>query len=90
MENLVVASTAAQLIDSLEAAGGHQPGPGIIGYTFFRPLAQGGHKGFLQGIFSQVKVPQQTNQCSQYPAGFPGKQGINLSGKSRAIHDNAT
>ncbi|MNE09895.1 hypothetical protein D3C80_1025860 [compost metagenome] len=57
--------TPAQAVDRLEAPGGHQPGPGAGRNTVTLPAFDGNEKCFVHGLFSQVEVAQQANQCRQ-------------------------
>ena len=57
-----MAGVPAQAVNGLEAAGGHQPGTGIVGQALARPLCQGGGEGLLQRFLGALEVTKQPDQ----------------------------
>ncbi len=74
-------AVSPDLVDSLEAACGHQPGTGISWHTFEGPLLQGRIESFLQHVFGKIHITQQADQGGEHPSGFLLIDRFDLSGK---------
>ncbi len=82
------ACMAADAVDGLEAAGGHQPGTRVGGQTFARPLLKRRAKGFLHRFFGKIEIAQQADQRGEHAARFLPEDGVHrgCSGARRILH----
>ena len=64
---LIESGAAAEAVDRLEPAGGHQPGARVCGHSFLRPLLERGAERVLQGFFGDVEVAEQADERGQNP-----------------------
>jgi len=69
----IEARPAAQRVDRLETAGGHQPGPGIPGNSVRRPVLHGRRERLLERLFRQIEVTQEANEGGEDSAGLGAK-----------------
>jgi hypothetical protein len=76
------ADMAPQPVDRLVAADINQPGAGVCGDAFVRPLCEGRREGILHRIFRKLEITDKPNQSSQYAATLVAEQQFDLIGHS--------
>src|SRR2546426_4762628 len=62
LERRVEPGAPAHCVDGLEAAGRHEPRPGIGGYAITRPPPYFCGKGTVEGVFCEGEIAQQADQ----------------------------
>ncbi|MNV69400.1 hypothetical protein D3C71_1623070 [compost metagenome] len=74
----VETGASAQRIDGLEAPGGNQPRPRVIGDTVALPALDGDEEGIVHGFLGQVEITQQADQRRQDAPRLPPVHRLDL------------
>ena len=77
---------AAEPVDGLAPADGHQPGARIEGYPRLRPLAQSVNEGVLGQVFGPPHVTDKAGQAGDQPAELYAEHRLDRGGRIGGGH----